>query len=312
MLTDLIAAITQADTLIIHRHINPDPDAFGSQMGLKALLQHQFPQKQVFAVGESQPNLNWIGTPDIIADTTYQDALVIVIDTANTARIADSRYTTGNQLMKIDHHPDREPFGDLSYVDTDASSSSEIVFDLAQAAGWALSPEVARCLYAGILGDTGRFMFDLTTPKTLRVAADLMAQGIDAPAIARAEDQLTPNIANLIGYALQHTEVTSAGAGSFILSTEIREKFDVPLGLEQLAVNYVGKLTTIDAWIMFTERPDGQYRCELRSKHQPINQIAVAFGGGGHPLASGAVAKDLATCQQMITTLDDLLKENVK
>lgn len=110
MLTDLIAAITQADTLIIHRHINPDPDAFGSQMGLKALLQHQFPQKQVFAVGESQPNLNWIGTPDIIADTTYQDALVIVIDTANTARIAGSRYTTGDQLMKIDHHPDREPF----------------------------------------------------------------------------------------------------------------------------------------------------------------------------------------------------------
>lgn len=309
MLTDLIAAITQADSIIIHRHINPDPDAFGSQMGLKALIQHQFPQKQVFAVGESQPNLNWIGVPDVIADVQYAGALVIVIDTANTARIADSRYTTGRQLMKVDHHPDREPFGDLSYVDTNASSSSEIVYDLAKAAKWSLTSEVARCLYAGILGDTGRFMFDLTTPKTLRVAADLMATGIDAPAIARAEDQLTPNMAKLIGYALQHTEVTEAGAGSFILSTAQREQFEVPLGLEQLAVNYVGKLTTIDAWVMFTEREDGKYRCELRSKHFPINQIAVAFGGGGHPLASGAVAKDLDTCQRMVQTLDQLLKE---
>lgn len=312
MLTDLIAAITQADVIIIHRHLNPDPDAFGSQMGLKALIQHQFPQKKVFAVGESQPNLNWIGTPDVISDAEYAQALVIVIDTANLARIADSRYVGGCTLMKIDHHPDREPFGDLSYVDTDASSSSEIVVDLASAAHWPLTAESARCLYAGILGDTGRFMFDLTTPKTLRVAADLMAQGIDAPAIARAEDQLTPNMAKLIGYALQHTTVTDAGAGSFILSTATREKFNVPLGLEQLAVNYVGKLTTIDAWIMFTERADGQYRCELRSKHQPINQIAVAFGGGGHPLAAGAVAKNLATCQQMIDTLDALLKEHAK
>ncbi|WP_407893370.1 DHH family phosphoesterase [Lacticaseibacillus sp. N501-2] len=312
MLTDLITAIAQADPIIIHRHINPDPDAFGSQMGLKALIHHQFPQKQVFAVGESEPNLNWIGRPDVIADSTYRQALVIVIDTANTARIADDRYTSGTALMKIDHHPDREPFGDISYVDTNASSSSEIVADLAQAAHWALTPAVARCLYAGILGDTGRFMFDLTTPKTLRVAADLMAQGIDAPAIARAEDQLTPNLAQLIGYALQHTQVTDAGAGSFILSTDQRERFGVPLGMEQIAVNYVGKLTTIDAWIMFTQRLDGQYRCELRSKHHPINQLAVAFGGGGHPLASGAVAKDLATCQAMIKALNDLLKEQPK
>ena len=68
MLTDLIQAITDADVIVIHRHIDPDPDAFGSQMGLKALLQHQFPQKQVYAVGESEPRLNWIGQPDVIAD----------------------------------------------------------------------------------------------------------------------------------------------------------------------------------------------------------------------------------------------------
>lgn len=312
MLTDLITAITAANPIIIHRHINPDPDAFGSQMGLKALLQHQFPDKTILAVGESQPSLNWIGEPDVVADAAYAQALVIVIDTANLARIADARYATGATLMKIDHHPDREPFGDLSYVDTDASSSSEIVADLAQVAHWDLTPEVARCLYAGIIGDTGRFMFDLTTPKTMRVAADLMAQGIDTPAIARQEDQLTPELAKLIGYALSHAEVSKHGAGSLVVTTKLREACHIPLGQEQLAVNYIGKLTTIDAWVMFTERPDGQYRCELRSKHQPINKIAVAFGGGGHPLASGAIAKDLATCTQMIQAIDDLLKENVK
>nr|WP_225352419.1 DHH family phosphoesterase [Lacticaseibacillus nasuensis] len=106
--TQLRATFAAYDTIIIHRHINPDPDAFGAQMGLAALLRAAYPNKHVYTVGEPVATLNWIGRPQTIPDSVYAGALVVVIDTANQARIADSRYTLGAKLMKIDHHPDRE------------------------------------------------------------------------------------------------------------------------------------------------------------------------------------------------------------
>lgn len=94
---------------------------------------------------------------DQVTDQDYQGALVVVTDTANTPRIDDERYKKGDFLIKIDHHPNDEVYGDLSYVDTNASSASEIVTDFALSCDLLLSTSAARVLYNGIVGDTGRF-----------------------------------------------------------------------------------------------------------------------------------------------------------
>lgn len=307
---DLLNTFAQYETIIIHRHQNPDPDAFGSQMGLARALRAAYPEKHIYTVGEPAATLAWIETPDIVPDLAYNGALVVVIDTANLARIADDRYSRGAKLIKIDHHPDREPFGDLSFVDTTASSSSEIVADLIAASDTlALSPTVAAALYAGIIGDTGRFLYDLTNPHTHEVAADLMRTGIDAPAIGRQEEEFSPAVGQLLGYAISHVKVTANGAGSLILTQTALAPFGLKPGEAQAAVSFIGQLNTIRAWVLFTERPDGQYRVELRGKDRPINAIAVAHGGGGHPLASGAVANDLAEVTQITQELDQLLQK---
>ena len=97
------------DTIIIHRHQRPDPDAIGSQVGLKEILKTNFPDKKVLATGVNEPTLSWIAEMDEVADQNYEGALVIVTDTANTPRIDDKRYTSGDFLIKIDHHPTMMP-----------------------------------------------------------------------------------------------------------------------------------------------------------------------------------------------------------
>ena len=99
----------------------------GSQVGLKTLLKHHFPEKTIKAVGFDEPTLTWMAEMDLVEDRAYQGALVIVCDTANTARIDDKRYSQGDFLIKIDHHPNDDVYGDLSWVDTSSSSASEMI-----------------------------------------------------------------------------------------------------------------------------------------------------------------------------------------
>ncbi|WP_179396086.1 DHH family phosphoesterase [Lacticaseibacillus absianus] len=307
-LAQLLAAFSQYDTIIIHRHREPDPDAIGAQTGLQTILQTAYPTKTVLAAGEPAPALEWIGAQQQVAASAYAGALVVVIDTANIPRIAGEHWATGALLMKIDHHPDREPFGDLSYVDTTASSSSEIVADLVAASDkLRLTPASAAQLYAGIIGDTGRFLYDLTHAHTHTVAARLLAQGIDAPAIGRREDEWSPAVARLIGDALCRVQVTTAGAGHLVLTQAQLADFGVDANTAQLVVGIVGRLASVQAWAVFTERTDGQYRVELRGKTVAINALAVAHGGGGHPLASGCVAPDRAAVATITAELDALV-----
>ena len=139
------------DTIIIHRHQRPDPDAIGSQVGLKEILKTNFPDKKVLATGVNEPTLSWIAEMDEVADQDYEGALVIVTDTANTPRIDDDRYDKGDFLIKIDHHPNDDAYGDLLLVDTTVSSASEIVTDWALSLGLSLSDAAARVLYMVLL-----------------------------------------------------------------------------------------------------------------------------------------------------------------
>ena len=164
----ILEKIKEYDTIIIHRHMKPDPDALGSQVGLKALLTHHFPEKTIKAVGFNEPTLTWMAEMDTVQDSDYQGALAIICDTANRPRIDDKRYEQAAFTIKIDHHPNDDIYGDLSWVDTSSSSASEMITLFAQENQLALSSEAARLLYAGIVGDTGRFLYPSTSARTFR------------------------------------------------------------------------------------------------------------------------------------------------
>lgn len=295
----ILEKIKTYDTIIIHRHQRPDPDALGSQLGLREILRYNFPDKTVLATGSDEPSLGWLSKMDSVADSAYQGALVIVTDTANTPRIDDERFECGDCLIKIDHHPNEDPYGDLLYVNTQVSSASEIITDFAQRTGLELTSEAARLLYAGIVGDTGRFLYDATSPKTLRIAADLREFDFDFAAISRQMDSFSFKIAKLQGYVFDHLDIDENGAARLLLTRQVLEEFDVSDAESSAIVSTPGKIDLVQSWAIFVEQPEGYYRVRLRSKKVIINEIAKRHDGGGHPLASGANSYSLEENEQI-------------
>lgn len=287
----IIQAIKEYETIIIHRHVRPDPDAYGSQAGLREIIQTTFPNKKVYIVGEEDPSLHYLVRMDQIDNHIYDQALVIVCDTANTERVCDQRYKQGEKIIKIDHHPNVDPYGDIQWVDTSASSTSEMIYELyhhARNEGFELNNVGARLIYAGIVGDTGRFLFPSTTNKTFKIAAELVTYQFDRSELYSGIYSVTDNIARLQGYILQQFTLFPSGMSTIKLTKDILEAFNVtPLETGQL-VSVLGDIEGMKAWVFFIEEKADLIRVRFRSKGPVINGIAAKYGGGGHPLAAGA------------------------
>ncbi len=307
----IIDTIASYETIVIHRHVRPDPDAYGSQQGLKELILANYPEKKVYAVGEHEESLSFLANPDNITDDIYDDALVIVTDTANTARVDDQRYTKGKMIIKIDHHPNDDPYGDLLWVDTTASSCSEMIYELfeegKQLANWMLPDASARLLFAGIVGDTGRFQFPSTTVKTFKIAGELITYNFDRNQIFDGMYEMEQKLLNLQGYIYQNFKMDEYGAAHIKLTKELLTEFNVVPSEASLLVGCLGSVKDICAWVVFIEEVD-QIRVRLRSKGPIINTLAKEFNGGGHPLASGATAYSWEEAERVITRLQEICK----
>ena len=306
--SEILAEIKTYDRIIIHRHQRPDPDALGSQVGLAEILRATFPQKEIYQVGETVEGLRFLAEMQIVDDQVYEGALVIVTDTANAPRISDDRFKLGEKLIKIDHHPNDEPYGDLVWVDTKASSCSEMIteFALMFPNELTLNTSAARLLYAGIVGDTGRFLYPATTARTLEIAADLRRYSFDASALNREIEQMPMKVAKLSGYLYQNIQVDENGAGKVILSQELLSQYGIDDSETAAVVSLPGVIDEVLAWGIFVQQPEGYYRVRLRSKGPIINELAKKHHGGGHPLASGASAKDLAEVAEIYNEIKEI------
>lgn len=295
------------DTIIIHRHMKPDPDALGSQVGLKEIIKTNFPQKTVKATGFDEPSLAWLTQMDSVQDEDYHGALVIIVDTANRPRIDDKRYGQGAFQIKIDHHPDEDQYGDISLVDTSASSASEIIADFALSHQLKLSDSAARLLYAGIVGDTGRFLYPATSAKTLAIASELRKYDFDFATMVRQMDSFPYKVAKLQAYVFDHLEIDAHGAARVTLTQDLMKKYELTDAETSAIVGSPGKIDSVEAWAIFVEQPDGHYRVRLRSKSTVINEVAKRHAGGGHPLASGANSYSLDENEDIYKELQEAL-----
>ncbi|MFI3913948.1 bifunctional oligoribonuclease/PAP phosphatase NrnA [Carnobacterium maltaromaticum] len=306
----ILNEIKHYKTIIVHRHKRPDPDALGSQGGLVEILKASFPDKQILKAGGPVDGLQFLSEMDPVTAEDYKNSLVIVTDTANSPRISGDDYTLGEKLIKIDHHPNDEPYGDIVFVNTKASSCSEIIVDFYDyhKAELKLTDEGARLLYAGIVGDTGRFLYPATTSHTLQVAAELMTYNFSATDLNNELNVMSPAVALLSGYVLQNIEVNELGVGRVILTKECLAEFGVADSETAAVVSLPGSIEGVLLWGIFVEQPEGYFRCRLRSKGPVINEIAKRHHGGGHPLASGANAKGLAEVAEIMSEFDEAAK----
>lgn len=309
MNSQIIDTIKQYETIIIHRHVRPDPDAYGSQLGLKYILQQNYPEKLILAAGEHDVTMDFLGSPDKVANEAYKGSLVIVTDTANTERIDDQRYVNGDKIIKIDHHPNDDAYGNLLLVDTKASSSSELIYELfavGQAQeNWQLPSSAARQLYAGIIGDTGRFLFPSTTEKTFKIAGELIKSDFDRNALHNGMYEMERKLLYLQGYIYQNFKMDENGAAYVKITSEILKEYNVSATETSLLVSSLGNVIGMKAWVIFIEE-ENEIRVRLRSKGPVINDLAKQFNGGGHPMASGATAYSWEEAEEVISQLKEI------
>ena len=310
MISKAFDAIKKYDAIIIHRHSNPDGDAMGSQIGLKRVLQVNFPDKKIYAVGDDARRFSFMdgSKMDTVDDAAYKGALAIVLDTSAKSLISDERYALAETVLRIDHHIFVEDIADIDIDDTSFESCCGLVAYLVREWGLEVDSYAAKALFTGMVTDSGRFYYDSVTPRTFELASFLLSKSFNPGEIyANLYADTYENVKKRAQFVLsiQFTKNNVAYSHSDKARVEA-------LGMEAQAVsrgyvNTMGDLKGVDAWVNFTECEQGVL-CEIRSKNLNINQIAVAHGGGGHLKASGATLKDKQEALQVLDELDELVE----
>ncbi len=295
MKAEILKKIEEYNKIIIHRHVSPDPDAMGSQMGMYHIIKENYPDKDVYVTGVYSERLKYFNASSKLDDEVFYGALIIVTDTANSERIDDERWQNGDYIIKIDHHPVNDDFGNINWVEDTRSSTSEMVYDFYTyfKDKLTLSLEAQELLLAGIVADTNRFLFPSTSKSTFEVAAQMKAEGVN---FKNTYDNLYRrpfNDMKYFGFILTNL-VIEDGIGYVVISDD-----DIKANNADAATasNMIGELNNISefvVWIFVTEdKRHKNYRVNIRSRGPVINDIAAKYGGGGHKMASGVRMRNL-------------------
>ena len=312
--TRILSAIKRYDRIAIFRHSKPDFDALGSQMGLAIWLKDNFPNKEICVLGDNHVTFTPRLYPEmdnLSEDWFKKPFLAIVLDTANTSRVADPRWKKAKFKIKIDHHPEVEKYGKIQVVRTDACAAAEILTDilLSFKGNYVLSKEAASYLYSGIAGDSGRFQYSSTSEASFITASYLLAAGIELSDVYQRMYQKKIEDLQVTAYILNHFTVSEHGVAYYVLDANIQKELNITTERGKENVNLFSNIEGINAWCSITEDPkDNCWRISIRSKATPINEVAAKWEGGGHAQASGAKIDQIEQLDAFINDLDKLFK----
>ena len=307
----IINKINEYNSIVIFTHKSPDFDAIGSQFGLAYSLRGTFPDKVIYTTGETSEKYEGLVSLDNPSDEIISISLGIAVDSAATHLLSDSRFTLCPFLIKIDHHIDREPFGDISYVDTSMSAACEMVADMIFDHALFMDRNTAEMLMYGLVTDSGRFLYSTVSQRSFKIATRLMEQGIDLESIYTSLYEEDMAIRRLRGSFMSSFKVTENG----VAYMKNDEKFVQESGIDAFTisrgmVNTMKDLKGVPIWVNFTQDTDGII-VDIRSKGHPVNEIASKYGGAGHRRASGAMLSSWDEVNLMLADLDEMAASEI-
>jgi phosphoesterase RecJ-like protein len=299
-LTDVADAIRANDRFLLVTHENPDGDALGSISGMKLALDAFGKESVMYLSGDlalpqeySFMDLGELrrGLPDDASERP-----LLALDCANASRtgLPPELLAAAPLVIDVDHHHDNSRFGDVNLIVPDASSTGEIVRDLLRELGIGLTPQIAEALYVALVTDTGRFQYANTTPKSLRLAAELVEAGVDVHRVFQGiYESVEFAKLKLLAKALERAELYEGGR--LVVSHLLRDDFN-QLGVgEEYAEGIIDYLRAVDGTEMAAtireppEPPDADRRISMRAASDELDVSAIARkrGGGGHRQAAG-------------------------
>ncbi len=281
--------IKEYNRIIIHGHVRPDGDCYGSQFGLKNIINTTFPDKEVYLVGGKCEHASFLGSMDTVTDEMFKGAISIVVDCGDSKRIDDKRINLADYVIKIDHHIPVDNYGDYQFVQEEKPACCQIIAEFYDKFKKKLkiTKEGAMALYTGMVTDTGRFRFDSVKSDTFKTAALLLDLGVNVEEIDAKLSIENLNTLKLKGYVLSNFKMTENGFAYVCITRDVVNEYQVSDEEAANQVNLLSSLEQIPVWALFMEYP-GEIRIRLRSKGPAIDLLANNYGGGGHEKASGA------------------------
>ena len=312
MFESILQEIRSYDTIILHRHNRPDGDAMGSQIGMKHIIKENFPEKTVYAVGDAAGFFGFMeeSVMDEIPDSTYENALAIILDCGGANMISDDRHKLAPRTCRIDHHIFSGQIADVEVIDTSFESCCGMVTQLAVESGLKLNKLAAKSLYTGMVTDSGRFRYDCTTARTFRLASVLLEQEFDTNEIFRDLYSDTYENKKMKAQFILKAQFTPKRIAYVITTKDELAAMNVStFTVSRAMVNTMADIKGTQIWANFTETENG-ILCELRSAKLNIQPIAVKYGGGGHAKACGCTAPDFDTVMAILRDLDNMIGDN--
>ena len=309
MYSKIYEVIKKYEKIVLARHVGPDPDAMASTIALRDSIKLTFPEKKVYAIGSGSQKFTYFGKLDKIDDT--KDALLIVLDTPDIRRIDGASIDDYKEVIKIDHHPFVDKFGELELIDDTASSAAELVLELINNTPLKLNKEIAGSLYLGIVGDTNRFMFNVSENKTFENISKLISEYKLEINKLYENLYLRPiNEVKFEGYIGLNLTITKNGVAYIKLSNSILEEYGVDPASPGNMISNFNFIDGIYVWVFFTEDVKNEnIRVSARSRGPIINEILSHYNGGGHKFASGARIKEMQEADSIIKDFDLLCKK---
>jgi len=311
----ILKKIKEYDRILLFRHFRPDGDAVGSTKGLAAIIKATWPEKEVLHVNEDYATyLEFMGPEnDPVPEDKFTDALGIILDTGEIGRASSKKYSLCKEIIKIDHHIDRDPYGDYSWVEEHRSAACELIADFYDTFKdeLVMTKEAATYLYTGIVTDSGRFRFREVSGETLRLAGLLLDFGIDTETLYANLYLDDFSQLKFKAYVYEAMKMTENGVAYLYVDKAMQEQFNLSQEDSSASVSYMDSIKGCLCWIAFIENGDaeGSIRVRLRSRFAPINHIAEQFRGGGHACASGATVYNEEELLQLVNTCDAYIKE---
>lgn len=280
----------QAKNILVAAHVRPDGDAVGALLAIGLGLQGLGKNVQMVLADGVPSSFRHLSGAELVKKKAEGEVdLVVTVDCSDLKRLGTALEGYGQPDINIDHHVTNLAFGKLNLIDADAAATSEIITECFETWGFQFTVDIANALMAGILSDTLGFRTSNTRPQELRHAADLMEKGADLPEqYSRALLRRSYAAARYWGAGLSNLEHQDRLVWSTLRLSD-REACHYPGNDDADLINTISAIDDFDISLIFVEQRNQTVKVSWRSiPGYDVSQIALSFGGGGHPAAAGA------------------------
>lgn len=303
--------VKNSKNILIISHVNPDGDTLGAMCALySAILNHYKKKAEMLILSklpktyEFLPNIREAKTLDMLNKSREYD-LVITVDVASLDRLIDAQifFEKAKFTINIDHHRTNDNYGNLAFVEPEASSTGEVLLNIFKEIGWNINLEIATCLYVAILTDTGGFRFENTTANVFKAAAELTETGINPKCLYKKCYESKPKSVVLFqNYCVNNAVFLNNDKIAYTtIYKKDMEKFAVGDDSTDGIAETLRAISSTEVSFVVKETDAKVCKISMRSKSVDIAEICSKFGGGGHKFAAGCTIK--SPCDEAIKKL---------